>query len=96
MKKFIVILAVVAAVFMISGCASIYSASTTSISGAQIDKIGQATNIVWFGLFGTYNYPPAAQVAKDNGIKKIAFVDRYYKVGVFALWIEYTTVVTGE
>ena len=96
MKKFILILAVTLTVLIFAGCASVYGGSTASISGAPIEKIAEETNTVWFGVFGTHNYPPAAQLAMDNDIKRIAFIDRYYKIGVFGLWIEYTTIVVGE
>ena len=96
MKKFIVILAVVFAVFIISGCVTSYNTTNTSTGGAPIVKMAEETNIVWFGLFGSHNYPLAAQVALDNDIKRVAFIDRYYKVGLFGFWIEYTTVVAGE
>jgi hypothetical protein len=59
-------------------------------------KRGEASNTVYFGLFGVENYPAYDQVAKDNGITRIATVERYYKLGVFGLWTTYTTIVTGE
>jgi len=47
-------------------------------------------------MFGTGTYPLAEKIALENGINRIATVERYYKVGVFGLWTDYTTVVTGE
>ena len=96
MKKFILILALVFAVLIISGCASTTSNANFFVSNAAVAKQAEATNHVWFGLFGDKNYPSAAQVALDNGIHKIASVERYVKAGIFGLWLEYTTIVSGE
>ncbi|MDR3019918.1 MAG: TRL-like family protein [Treponema sp.] len=98
MKKFLIILTVAFAVFVISGCASINSTTNwyTTNANITIEKRGEETATVWLGLFGEYNFPPAEKVARDNGISKIATVERYYKPGVFGLWFEYTTIVTGE
>ena len=99
MKKLITILVIIMAVFVISGCASRAAAISGGIvstaADARMELRGEETATVWFGAFGTFNYPPFEKVARDNGITKIATVERYYKVGVFGLWVEYTTIVTG-
>jgi len=97
MKKIIILLAFALAVVTFTGCAS--RTNTTNWYGfgtVTMEKRGEATSTVWFGLFGEENYPPAERVAKENGITRIATVERYWKLGVFGLWINYTTIVTGE
>ena len=88
------------AVFVISGCASTtnaFSAGVVSTAGdVRMSMRGEETATVWFGIFGEYNYPPVDKVASDNGITKIATVERYYRIGVFGLWVDYTTIVTGN
>ena len=98
MKKLIIALAVVLTIFVFVGCASVTvtTANASWFSVGTVAKRGEATNTVWLGMFGSGTYPLAEQVAFDNGIKKIASVERSWKLGVFALWIDYTTVVTGE
>jgi len=100
MKKLIIILAIAMVVFVISGCASLSQGTGTVVSTAgdvRMEKRGEETATVWFGLFGgDYNYPPIDKVAADNGITKIATVERYRKLGVFGLWADYTTIVTGN
>ena len=98
MKKIILILTVVAAICVFSSCASQSNGVNGMINSsldATISLRGEETHTVYFGIFGEYNYPPFEKVARDNGINKIATVERYYKVGVFGIWIEYTTIVTG-
>ena len=68
----------------------------TFLHDISMDHRGEETSIVWFALFGTENYPPVERVARDNGITKIATVERYSKLGTFGLWTEFTTIVTGE
>ena len=96
MKKFILILTVALAVFVFASCASTTYQYNIAVSGATIQAHGEATNTVWLGIFGESDYPEFYKVAMDNGITKIATVERYRKVGVFGLWVEYTTIVTGE
>ena len=97
MKKLIYISAVLLAVFVISGCASMMvGAGQAFVSNAAVEVCAEETNTVWFGIFGEKSYPSAAKVAADNGISKIASVERYIKIGVFGLWADYTTVVSGE
>ena len=57
---------------------------------------GEETSKVWFSIFGAEDYPPAERVARNNGITKIATVERYSRPGILNLWVEYTTIVTGE
>jgi ABC-type glycerol-3-phosphate transport system substrate-binding protein len=97
MKKFIIITALLLALSIFAGCASSAMGTSQFFSNeVSIEKRGEETNTVWFGVFGAENYPPAERVARDNGIKRIATVERYIKVGVFGLWADYTTIVTGE
>ena len=98
MKKLLIILFVAVTVFVISGCATLSQGNTGFISTGTVTiaKRGEASNTVWFGLFGEENYPPYDKVAQDNGITRIATLERFQKPGVFYLWITYTTVVTGE
>ena len=97
MKKLIMILAIALAVVLFSGCASRtniinwYSAGTV-----EMMLRGEATSIVWLGLFGSENFPSAERVARENGITRIASVERYRRLGTFGLWVEFTTIVTGE
>ena len=98
MKKIILILSVALTVLVFASCASItYSPNTFYTSGTvSLAKRAEATNTIWLGFFGEGTYPLAEEVAKGNGINRLASVEHYYKVGLFALWIDYTTVVTGE
>jgi len=97
MKKLLIVLFAAVAVFVISGCASITTQAVWASTGTVVmTKRGEASNTVYFGLFGKENYPAIDQVAKDNGISRIATYERYYKLGVFGLWTTYTTIVTGE
>jgi len=98
MKRILIVLFVAITVLVISGCANISAGSTGFISTGTvtISKRGEASNTVWFGLFGEENYPAYDKVAQDNGITRIATMERYYKLGVFGLWTTYTTIVTGE
>ena len=97
MKKLLLTTAIILAVFVISGCASTMTgASQAFVPSAAVKKIAEETNTVWFGMFGDKSYPSAAQIALDNGITKIASVERYTKFGLFFLWVDYTTVVGGE
>ena len=99
MKKFLIILAVALTVFVISGCASLNNNPSQFVStGAhvRVDKVGEQSNTVWFGIFGTLDFPRIDQVAKANGISQIATVERYKKIGVFGLWTTCTTIVTGN
>ena len=97
MKKLIIILAIALAVGICVGCASNTTITNWYSTGTvTMVKRGEAKNTVWFGLFGEENYPSAERVAHENGITRLATVERYWKLGVFGLWIEYKTIVTGE
>jgi uncharacterized protein YceK len=102
MKKFTIIVVAMVAVCLLAGCASVPASallgpgnyySDTARTGA---KRGEATSKVWLGLFGTESYPSVERVAKENEIVKIATVEHYAKPGILGLWIDYTTIVTGE
>jgi hypothetical protein len=60
------------------------------------EKTGTLTSRVWLGLFGEVTYPSISETAKQSGITKIATVEYYNKRGILNLWVDYTTVVTGE
>ena len=100
MKKLIIVPAVALTVFIFAGCASVLNGSGNytwySTGTVMINLRAEETNTVWLGMFGKGTYPLAEKVALDNGINRIASVERYVKVGVFGLWADYTTVVTGE
>ena len=98
MKKLLIVLFVAVTVFVISGCASTNAGHTIHLNtsaDARMEKRGEESATVWFYLFGDYNFPPIDKVAKDNGITKIATVERFQKLGVFGLWTTYTTIITG-
>jgi hypothetical protein len=96
------VLAVGLSLMVLGGCASFatpalfgpgnYYSDTATVAA----KRGEATGRVWIAVFGTESYPPVERVAKDNGITKIATVEHYSKLGILALWTDYTTIVTGE
>ena len=97
MKKLIIMVTVVLAVFVFTGCASVNPSNTFYTTGTQAMEVrAEATNTVWLGMFGDGTYPLAEQIARDNGIARIALIERSYRLGVFGLWVEYTTVVIGE
>jgi len=98
MKKLLIVIAIALTVLVISGCASIKTSTVQFVSTGTVTMAtrGEASNTVWFGIFGGHNYPPIDQVAKDNGITRIATVEHYSKLGVFGLWTVYTTIITGE
>jgi len=99
MKKLLIVLAVVLTVLVISSCATQSqwgAGGFVSTGTVAMAKRAEASNTVWFGTFGGNDYPPYDVVAKENGINRIATVERFRKLGVFGLWTVYTTVVTGE
>ena len=100
MKKLIIVLAIALTVFIFAGCTSVLNGSSNftwySTGTVMMTLRAEATNTVWLGMFGKGTYPLAEKVAQENGINRIASVERYWKLGVFGLWTEYTTVVTGE
>jgi hypothetical protein len=98
MKKLRIALAIVLTVFIFAGCASVTVTASNAAwySTGNVSVRGEETNTVWLGMFGTGTYPLAEKVALSNGINKISTVEHSWKLGVFGLWIDYTTVVTGE
>jgi len=98
MKKLLIVLAVVLTVLVISSCATQSNGTQGFVSTGTVTmaKRAEASNTVWFGAFGGNDYPPYDLVAKENGITRIATVERFRKLGVFGLWTIYTTVITGE
>jgi ABC-type glycerol-3-phosphate transport system substrate-binding protein len=99
MKKLAMIaVAVVAMCLSAAGCASFATGPATFYSDTVKPGIirGEATGRVWLGVFGEETYPPVERVAKENGISKIATVEHYAKLGIIGLWMDYTTIVTGE
>jgi hypothetical protein len=103
MKKNVFMAMVVLAVCLLAaGCAS-YPASAFfgpgnfySDTATVGEKRGEAKSRVFLGLFGTEAYPAVERVARENGIAKIATVEHYAKLGILAIWVDYTTIVTGE
>jgi len=100
MKKVLLVVALAVSVSMLGGCAAFLTPSIYAQQyygdNASVSKTAEKTSQVWLNFFGTESYPSAAKVAKENGISKIASVERYSKAGIFFLWTEYTTVVSGE
>ncbi|MDR1362571.1 MAG: TRL-like family protein [Spirochaetaceae bacterium] len=99
-NKKVLFMAVTAAVCLLSaGCAAMpvsggVSGVGTYYSSASATKRGEATNTVLFKLIGVQGFPPAGDVARDNGISKIATIEHYSRDVFFST--EYTTIVTGE
>jgi hypothetical protein len=103
MKKIVLVTAAVWALCLLAaGCASSPASALLgpgnfySDTVALGEKQGEATSRVFLGAFGKESYPSVARVAKENGISKIATVEHYTKLGIFAIWRDYTTIVTGE
>jgi hypothetical protein len=100
------------AVIMMTGCVSIWQSGSTSIFRDGIKtvqvigngnvssiKTGKVTERVYLGfisLSGGSVYPSIADTAKAGGITKIATVEYYVKSGFLWLWVDYTTIVTGQ
>jgi len=59
-------------------------------------KTGTLTERVYLGFIGTRTYPSIADTAKAGGITRIKTVEYYYQKGVFNIWTDYTTIVTGN
>jgi len=104
-KKFLIrMLCILSFVITITGCASTPQTNATRlvqvISNANADsvKISKLSDTVYFGFFnpkGT-TYPSIADTAKAGGITKISTVEYYSRSGFLWLWIDYTTIVTGQ
>jgi hypothetical protein len=84
------------------GCATVrpYNVLAPTITGvvsdATIAKVASETSVIVLDVFGGTQYPLAAEIAKKNGIKKIASIEYSVKLGFLGLWGEYTTTVSGE
>jgi hypothetical protein len=103
MKKLtIMVAAILAMCLLAAGCASTPASALFGPGNYYSETVqtgiirGEATSRVYLMLFGTESYPPVERVAKDNGITKIATVEHYAKLGILAIWTDYTTIVTGE
>jgi len=101
--KFIGIIAIIAIIGLsVMSCASYNIAPFINQTGdyfnssVSISKQGKATNKIWLGIFGTDSFPSVAKVAQDNSIKKIASVEYTIKPGILCIWMDYTTIVSGE
>jgi hypothetical protein len=101
-KSVIAVMALLVICLLVAGCASVPASGLFGPGNFYSDvvkvgiKRGVATSRVWLGLFGEESYPTAERVATENGITKIATVEHYQKLGIFAIWTDYTTIVTGE
>ncbi|GHV34716.1 hypothetical protein AGMMS4952_27100 [Spirochaetia bacterium] len=101
MKKMFLLVSAVALVALFASCASTPGGlggpgpAFSQVNGNSV-KTGEASSTVVFGIFGKVSFPPAWQVAKDNGITKIATVEYYKQPGVFGITTKYFTYVTGE
>jgi len=101
--KFLGIIAIVAIIgFSMTSCASINKLPIYLMqedyfnSSVSVVKKGQATGKVWLFIFGKEYFPSAAKVASDNGIRKIASVEYNVRPGILCIWMDYTTIVSGE
>jgi hypothetical protein len=101
--KFLGIITIVAIIGLsVTSCASYNWAPFTNIQGdyfnssVSVAKKAQATNKIWLWIFGTDSFPSAAKVAQDNNIKRIATVEYNVRPGILGLWMDYTTIVSGE
>ena len=93
-------LAGVVSVLFLNGCASrlapAYMAQCYYGDVASVSKQAQGSSVVVLGWFGTETYPSAATIAKNNGISKIASVERYMRPLFLSIVVEYVTIVSGE
>ncbi len=102
MKKFKLVAIVAVVCLIISGCASSAASALLGPGNYFSDTVavgvkrGEAKSTVVLGIFGKENYPSVERVARENGITRIATVERYSKPGFLLIWSEYTTIVTGE
>ncbi|MDR2739169.1 MAG: TRL-like family protein [Treponema sp.] len=103
MKKLVfMVVAITALCFLAAACVSVpasaffgpgnYYSDTVTVG----EKRGEITSRIYFGIFGKETYPSVERVAKENGITKIATVEHYVKSSAFAIWSDYTTIVTGQ
>jgi len=95
-----------AAAFAFIGCASVpLTKSMMSNEPVQViskvnttsAKVGVLTNTVHLGFIGNdKTFPSIAETARSGDITRIATVEYYKRNGIFRLWTEYTTIVTGQ
>jgi hypothetical protein len=91
-----------AVIISLSGCASFATSNLLGPGNYYSDTVtvgavrGEASSKVWFGILGKEDYPSVERVAKENNINKIATVEHYSTMGIFGLWMDYKTIVTGE
>ena len=101
MKKLFIV-AMVAASLSVMGCASFATSNMLGPGNFFSDSVnvgeirGEATSRVWLFFFGEESFPSVERVARENGITRIATVERYSRPGILGLWIDYTTIVTGQ
>ena len=100
LSKLFGIIVIAAVIIVVSGCASVsmdtFPRSHYAYTDVSLVKHGEASSTVWFGIFGTETFPSVGRVARENGITKIATVEKYVKPGFLGLSATYTTIVTGE
>ncbi|MDR1375040.1 MAG: TRL-like family protein [Treponema sp.] len=101
MKKFMLILTVVLAVFAVMACRTTITGPVDASNNPIGSKVGEATasQTFFFGFPLSYTLEvPAYEAAKNGGITKIATVDSRFEQqsGFFKKTITYTTIVTGE
>jgi hypothetical protein len=103
MKKGFLLVGAVALVTLFASCATVPGTGLFGSKGPVFSEVNgdsvktaEASTKVWLGIFGSYSFTPAAKVAQDNGITKIATVEYYQKPGILGLWTEYFTIVTGQ
>jgi hypothetical protein len=91
---------IIAVCFLAVGCASTpalaFFGNYYSDAVTVGEKRGEATSRVYFSLFGQESYPSVERVAKENEITKLATVEHYSRLGFLGIWIDYTTIVTGQ
>jgi outer membrane lipoprotein SlyB len=92
MKKVFVIVALAFVAIALMGCPSVNK--PFAVGSASIQKTGQSSGSIIFGLFGNVD-AGIATAAKNGGITKVATVDHEVKT-MLGLVVTYTTTVTGE
>lgn len=92
MKKFFLV-ALVASLFALIGCTSVYPVCATSNDVGS--KVGTASGSAILGTIFTGD-ASIKKAAKEAGITKISTVDQKVTTILWGVYIGYTTVVTGE
>ena len=102
MKKITLITAAVVVLFMAAGCASFNFQPMMDSTGGYINsdvriiREGSASSRVYLGFFGSETFPTVERVAREARIERIATVTYTVTPGILAIWMTYTTTVTGE